>query len=104
MKAVHINPFLNSTLNMMENMSGRRPHPGQKSILTNFSSHRWDVSGVIGVTGAAEGIIAIRMTTKMVEKLLIRSGILFSDVDEFSELTSSMVGEIANVIEGNTLT
>lgn len=104
MKAAHINPFLNSTLNLLENMSGRRPNHGQKTLMTNFHSHRWDVSGVIGVTGAAEGVIAIRMTNKMVEKLLINSGILFSDVDEFSELTTSMVGEMANVISGNALT
>lgn len=103
MKAAHINPFLNSTLNLFENMSGRRPHPGQKSLLQNFHSHRWEVSGIIGVTGTAEGVIAIRMTRTMVEKLLVKSDILFSDIDEFNELTNSMVGEIANVIAGNAL-
>lgn len=103
MKAVHINPFLDSTLNMFESMSGRRPQPGQKSLLKNFYSHRWDVSGVIGVTGAVEGIITIRMTKIMVEKLLVKSNILFSDLDDFSELASSMVGEMANVIAGNAL-
>jgi len=103
MKAAHINPFLNSTLNMMASMTGREPIPGQKSLLTNFHSHRWDVSGVIGITGTAEGIIAIRMTKNMVEKLLAASGVFFSDVDEFNELTNSMIGEIANVIAGNAL-
>ncbi|MBB6480436.1 chemotaxis protein CheX [Spirochaeta isovalerica] len=103
MKAAHINPFLNSTLKLMENMIGRMPMPGQKSLLQNFHSHRWDVSGIIGVTGNAEGIIAIRMTKNMVEKLLAASGVFFSDVDEFNELTNSMIGEIANVIAGNAL-
>lgn len=103
MKAAHINPFLDSTLNLMENMTGRRPIPGQKHLLQNFQSHRWDVSGIIGVTGTAEGIIAIRMTKSMVEKLLAASDIFFSNIDEFNELTNSMVGEIANVIAGNAL-
>lgn len=103
MKAAHINPFLNSTLKLMENMTGRTPIAGKKSLLQNFHSHRWEVSGVIGVTGNAEGIIAIRMTKNMVEKLFAASDIFFTDMNDFNELTNSMVGEIANVIAGNAL-
>ncbi|MBN2658615.1 MAG: chemotaxis protein CheX [Spirochaetales bacterium] len=103
MKAVHINPFLNATLNLMENMTGRIPIPGQKSLLQHFHSHRWDVSGVIGVTGNAEGIIAIRMTRNMVERLLDASNIFYDDMEEFNDLTNSLIGEIANVIAGNAL-
>lgn len=104
MKAVHINPFLDATLNLLENMSGRRPVPGTKTLMKNFYSHRWDISGIIGLTGITEGVIAIRMTRNMVEKLLIKSNIPFSDADDFSELATSMVGEMANVIAGNALT
>ena len=101
MKAVHINPFLNSTMNLFENMLGQQPQVGSKSIVNNFNSHRWDVSGVIGVTGAAEGVIAIRMTQNLVERLMKKSGIECTYEHELQEVTSSMVGEMANVIAGN---
>jgi len=102
-KAVHINPFLKSTMNLFENMLGFEPSVGQKSVVQNFSSHRWDVSGVIGVTGAAEGVIAIRMTQSLVERLMRKSGIECDDPSEMQEIACSMVGEMANVIAGNAL-
>ena len=103
MKAIYINPFLNATLNLFENMMGQQPKVGTKSIVTNLNSHRWDVSGVIGVTGAAEGIIAIRLTQSLVERLLAKSAIECRDEAELEQVTTSMVGEMANVIAGNAL-
>jgi len=103
MKAEHINPFLNATLNLFENMMGQQPKVGVKSLVTNLNSHRWDVSGVIGITGAAEGVIAIRMTLSLVERLLYKSGVECSDEAELQQVTTSMVGEMANVIAGNAL-
>lgn len=103
MKAVHINPFLNATLNLFQNMMGNRPNVGSTAIVKNICTHRWDVSGIIGITGAAEGVIAIRLTQNMVERLLKRSGIECKNEDELAETTSSMVGEMANIIAGNAL-
>ena len=103
MKAEHINPFLDSTLNLFENMLGTRPETGEKTIHRNIVSHRWDISGVIGVTGAAIGVIAIRMTYAMVQKLLEKSGVPIDSESENLEMISSMVGEMANIIAGNAL-
>ena len=103
MKAVHINPFLNATVNLFENLTGQKPDVGIKSLVPNLISHRWDVSGVIGVTGASEGVIAVRLPLSLVEKILVLSGIECSDEDECMTMTTSMVGEIANIIAGNAL-
>ena len=103
MKAVHINPFLKSTIHLFENMLGQEPNVGSKTILKKTSSHRWDISGVIGVTGAAEGVIAIRLTNTLVERLMKKSGIICEDESELPAYTASMVGEMANVIAGNAL-
>jgi chemotaxis protein CheX len=103
MKAIHINPFLNATLNLFEHMLNSKPNVGNKALITNIYSHRWDVSGVIGVTGAAEGVIALRMTQNLVERLMIKTGIECKDEEELKQVTTSMVGEMANVIAGNAL-
>ncbi len=103
MKAEHINPFLNSTLNVFESMLGSQPQVGQKSLMKNFYTHRWDISGVIGITGTADGVIAIRLTHKLVEKILEKSEIVCSGPEETAEIINGMVGEIINMIAGNAL-
>ncbi|MDC7223239.1 MAG: chemotaxis protein CheX [Spirochaetales bacterium] len=103
MKAVHINPFLDSTIHLFESMLGQAPRVGQKTVLNNMQRHRWDISGVIGVTGAAEGVVALRLTQRLVEGLLEKSGVETSDEMEQREVISSMVGEMTNVISGNAL-
>jgi chemotaxis protein CheX len=103
MKAIHINPFLNSTIKLFENMIGQEPRVGQKTLLQNMHTHRWDISGVIGVTGAAEGVVALRLTTRIVEGLLKKSGITATEESEKKEFISSMVGEMINIISGNAL-
>ena len=103
MKAAHINPFLDSTINLFENMLGQKPNVGMTSLIKSLHSHRWDISGVIGVTGAAEGVVALRMTAHLVDGLLDQSGLAPEGEEERKEIISSMVGEMTNVIAGNAL-
>ena len=103
MKAEHINPFLTSTLDIFENMLGVKPDVGNKSLITNFYSHRWDISGIIGITGAAEGVVAIRLTEKLVQKTLEKSEISWNSPEEKEQIIIGMVGEIVNMIAGNAL-
>ncbi|MBN2626296.1 MAG: chemotaxis protein CheX [Spirochaetales bacterium] len=105
MKAAHINPFLDSTINLFNNMLGQEPRVGQKVLLKSLHTHRWDISGVIGITGSAEGVVALRLTRRMVEALLERSGLSpeGGQEEESREIISSMVGEMTNVIAGNAL-
>ncbi len=103
MKAAHINPFLDSTINLFENMLGQEPRVGQISLMKSLHTHRWDISGVIGVTGVAEGVVALRMIKRMVEGLVERSGMTAENEEEQRDIISSMVGEMTNVIAGNAL-
>ncbi len=103
MKAEHINPFLGSTLNIFESMLGEQPDVGQKSLIKNFSSHRWDISGIIGITGTAEGVVAIRLTENLVQKTLEKSEIIWNTPEEKEQIITGMVGEIVNMIAGNAL-
>lgn len=103
MNANHINPFLNSTISVFESMIGESPSAGKPVILERFATHRWDISGVIGIVGAADGVIALRLTQKLVENILKLSGVIYNSADEKNDLINSMVGEIINMIAGKTV-
>ncbi len=103
MKAVYINPFLDSTIDLFDNMLGQKPSVGKASLIARLHTHRWDISGVIGVTGAAEGVVSLRLTSHLVDGLLAHSGLSPDGREEKMEIISSMVGEMTNVIAGNSL-
>jgi len=105
MRAEYINPFLNSTMNLIRSMLGEEAVVGEKYLLTHFGNHRWEISGVIGLTGAVEGLIVIRLSRILAKKILDRTGVPVSrDPDELSQLINEMVGEMVNIIAGNGLT
>ena len=103
MDVKHINPFLESTIFVFESMFGESPQAGTPALMENFHSHRWDISGVIGIVGAADGVIALRLTQNIVSVFLEKSGVDWSDEAELNGVINSMVGEIINVIAGNTV-
>lgn len=103
MKADHINPFLESTQNLFQNMLGEEPVIGEKALLKDLYNHPWDISGVIGVTGPAEGVIVLRLALSLVLSLMEQSGMSSDDETEQKQLITSMVGEMTNVIAGNAL-
>lgn len=103
MKAGHVNPFLESTMNLFESMLGEEPVVGAKSILKDLYNHSWDISGVIGVTGPAEGVVVLRLSLPLVLSLLEQSGMATEDEMEQKQMITSMVGEMTNVIAGNAL-
>jgi chemotaxis protein CheX len=99
----HVNPFLESTISVFESLMGESPEAGTPSLLGKFHTHRWDISGVIGIVGAADGVIALRLTLGLVEKILENSGVICEDEEERNDIVNSMVGEIINMVAGNTV-
>ncbi|MCP4252635.1 MAG: chemotaxis protein CheX [Candidatus Scalindua sp.] len=65
--------------------------------------HDWDISGVVGIVGDYEGIIAIRLKEEMAEKLLEKSRVDAPDISARWNLINDMVGEIVNNISGNVI-
>lgn len=85
-------------------MLGEDARVGEKYVLTHFGNHRWEISGVIGLTGNVEGLVVIRLSRILAKKILEKSGLEVSrDPDEVSKLINEMVGELVNIIAGNGL-
>lgn len=103
MRAELINPFLDATMNLLNNMLGELPNPGNLVLVKNFSSHRWTISGIISLTGESNGVIAIRMSELLTRQLLKKSGLEWKDKEEENNLINEMVGEMINVVAGNAI-
>ncbi|MBN2051628.1 MAG: chemotaxis protein CheX [Spirochaetales bacterium] len=101
MKAAYINPFLEATIRLFRVTFGIDAEAGKPYILNNMSKHRWEISGVMVMTGNAIGVVAIRLTRYLSLKLLEKSGLTCKDEAEQYQLINEMVSELVNVIAGN---
>lgn len=98
-----VNPFLNASIQLFKNMFGITPTYGKPYVVEPAPSHRWEISGVIGITGDHEGVIVFRITRVLAKKLLEMSGVEVTDPTETPQVIREMVGELTNIISGNAL-
>jgi chemotaxis protein CheX len=101
MNASYINPFLSSTIDLFEKTFGVTPVPGEAFLDDRSRKHRWDISAVMVLTGSAIGVVAIRLTRLLADKLLRKSGVQWANEEERESLCDGMVGEMVNIISGN---
>jgi Predicted inhibitor of MCP methylation, homolog of CheC len=96
-----INPFLSATVNLFENMFGIQAQAGTPYLLGNEQKHRWEISGILGITGDYQGIISFRLPRVLADRMLEKSGIVTADEEERQETVYGMIGEMTNIIAGN---
>ncbi len=97
MDANLINPFLESTVHVLQTIAGINAEKG-KPFLKKDNTARGDVSGVIGLAGDMNGIISVTFTEKCI--LHIVSGMFGEEMKELNDEIGDAVGEIANMISG----
>lgn len=96
-----INPFLTAALNLFENMFNITALPGTPYILADENNHRWEISGILGITGDYQGLVGFRLPRLLADKMLQKSGILTKTEQERLETLYGMIGEMTNIIAGN---
>lgn len=96
-----INPFLTAALNLFENMFSITALPGSPYILGEENNHRWEISGILGITGDYQGLVGFRLPRLLADKMLQKSGILTKTEPERLETLYGMIGELTNIIAGN---
>ncbi len=104
MNVTYVNPFLEATINLFQHTFDLSPEAGVPYLDEKASKHRWDISAVMVLTGNAIGVIVIRLTKFLADRLLERSGVTCSSEDERQSLVSAMVGEMINIVSGNAAT
>jgi chemotaxis protein CheX len=65
--------------------------------------HGWDLTGLIGLAGQAQGVAAIRLTQSLIASLLAGSGVAAGGDEERRQLEGGLVGEITNIIAGSAI-
>jgi chemotaxis protein CheX len=92
-----INPFINATLNVLETMAFITVTPG-KPYVKKGSVAVGDVTGVLGLTGVANGTIAVTFEEKCI--LNIVSNMFGETMETLNEEIADAVGELTNMISG----
>ncbi len=92
-----VNPFINATINVLETMAFITVEPG-KPYLKKESVAVGDVTGVMGLTGIANGTIAVTFEEECI--LTVVSNMFGATMKELNSEIADAVGELTNMISG----
>jgi chemotaxis protein CheX len=93
-----INPFLAAAMHVLKTMAEIDAKPG-KPFLKKSDLAMGDVSAIIGVTGAAQGSMALVFTEQCIKA--IASNLLGEPFTELNHEVRDAVGELTNMICGD---
>ena len=96
-----INPFLSATIQLFDTMFRVKADHGKPYLMGKEIGHRWEISGILGVTGDYQGVVAVRLSRILADKMLERSGIITESDSDREETLYGMIGELVNIIAGN---
>lgn len=97
MDALTINPFIESVRETFERMMGVAVEMGTPRPMPSLSNSV-DIIGVIGLTGTAQGVVALRFP--VVTALAIVSRLIGIDTRAVDRDTIDAVGELVNIVAG----
>jgi chemotaxis protein CheX len=92
-----INPFINATMNVLGTMAFVKSEAG-KPYLKKDNVARGDVTGVIGITGEANGTISVTFDEGSILKIV--SNMFGEEMRELNNEVEDAVGELTNMISG----
>ncbi|NPU84704.1 MAG: chemotaxis protein CheX [Syntrophaceae bacterium] len=93
-----INAFLAGTTDVLKMMAFVDPRPG-KAFLKKDNAAKGDVSGVIGLTGAARGSLALTFSESCILKVV--SNMLGEEQTSINGDVKDAVGELTNMVSGS---
>ncbi|MFP4012700.1 MAG: chemotaxis protein CheX [Chitinispirillaceae bacterium] len=97
MNVAYINPFINSTVTCFKTMIFTDAVPGNPQLKKEHNP-KYDISGVIGLSGDAQGAISLCFPKQSAMDIV--SSMIGAKITEIGPDLSDAVGEIANIIAG----
>lgn len=97
MKVEHINPFIDSTVNVISTMTGHTPTRGKLSLKAE-TVLAFDVSAIIGIAGDVHGSVVISFPQDVALKVV--SSFIGETKDVLDDDVQDAVGEFVNMIAG----
>ncbi|NLE01523.1 MAG: chemotaxis protein CheX [Fibrobacter sp.] len=98
MDVSYINPFINATIDCFKTMITSHIEP-LKPCLKKFPYALYDISGVIGLSGKAQGSISFGFSQENAVNIV--SSMLKAEISDTDPDLPDAIGEIANIIAGN---
>jgi len=98
MDVAYANPFIVSTIETFKKMLNIEGKTG-KIALKNNVNYTYDVSGVIGLSGEAQGSICLSFPKEVALKAV--SALLGMEIKEMGPDISDGIGELVNIVAGN---
>jgi chemotaxis protein CheX len=98
MDVAYVNPFIRAAVDTFKTMLGCELKIG-KPELKNDAVHSYDISGVIGLSGEAQGVISMSFPEDVAMKVV--SLLIQTPVTEVNADVTDGIGEIANIVAGN---
>jgi chemotaxis protein CheX len=92
-----VNPFINATINVLETMAFVTVTAGKPYLKTDNVAVG-DVTGVLGLTGIANGTISVTFEEKCI--LTVVSNMFGESMNELNSEIADAVGELTNMISG----
>ena len=96
MQVEYINPFLKSLVNTFSTMLNCSPRRGMIGLAQKGNRH--PISGVIGLSGRAVGVVVINLSEELALKAA--STMLLAESTEVNDDVLDAVGELANMVAG----
>ena len=97
MDAKLINPFIHATLQVIQTMAFVNSKAG-KPYLKKDNVAKGDVSGIIGITGAATGTVSVTFDKGSILKIV--SNMFGEEIKVLNHDVTDAVGELTNMISG----
>jgi len=95
----YVEPFVDVTINTFKEFVGINVSPKHPYFLDPEKGFEWDISAVIGLSGAVRGAVIISMKSELAMKLTdILTGTKHTEMDVD---VMDAIGEINNIIAGN---
>jgi len=91
-----INPFLEGTINVLKTMAMVEPRAGKPYLKKPNTAASGDVSGIIGMTGAARGPLALSFSERSIIRIV--NNMVGENFTEINNEIKDGVGEITNMI------
>lgn len=98
MDARIINPFLEAAINVLKTMAMLDPKPGKPFLKKEQAAHG-DVTGIIGITGDAQGSMSISFSESCIKAIV--QNLFGMPVNEINDEVKDAVGELTNMICGD---
>lgn len=96
-KVEHVNPFVVATMETFKSMVKTEAKPGKLSLVKDNKT-QFDISGIIGLSGGAQGTVSLSFPKIACLKIISAFGGL--KVVTIDEDVVDAVGELANIVAG----